>query len=73
MKVTIRVKPSSKRGSFIQPSLTGELMVYVKEPALDGKANKAIVKLLADYYEVPKAQVTIISGLTSRIKIIQIG
>ncbi len=72
MKVSIKVKPGSKKGSFVQPSLTGELLVYVKEPAVDGKANKALIKLLADYYEVPKSQVRISSGHTSRNKIVEI-
>ncbi len=71
-KVTVRIKPSSKKGSFIQPSLTGELLAYVREPAVDGKANKALIKLLADYYGVPKRAVSIASGHTSRIKIIAI-
>ncbi len=72
MKISIKVKPSSKKGSFVQPSLTGELLVYVKEPAQDGKANQAIIKLLADYYEVSKSQVRICSGHTSRNKIVEI-
>lgn len=71
-KVTVRIKPSSKKGSLVQPSLTGELLVYVREPAIDGKANAAIIKLLADYYDVPKRAVSIVSGHTSRIKIIAI-
>lgn len=72
MKVTIKVKPNSKKGSFVQPSLIGELLVHVKEQAVDGKANKALIKLLAEYYEVPKSQVRIVSGHTSRNKIVEI-
>jgi len=56
----------------VQPSLTGELLVYVREPALDGKANAAVIKLLADYYDVPKRALSIVSGRTSRIKIVAI-
>jgi len=72
MRVTIRVKPSSKKGSLVQPSLTGELLVYVREPAVDGRANAAVIKLLADYYAVPKSSVTIVHGHTSRTKLIRI-
>lgn len=72
MKVSIKVKPSSKKGSFVQPSLTGELLVYVKEPAQKGKANQAIIKILADYYEVSKTQVRIVGGHTNRNKIVEI-
>lgn len=73
MRVEIRVKPGSKKGSLVQPSLTGELLVYVREPAVDGKANAAVIKLLADYYDVPKSCVSIVRGRTSRIKIIHVA
>lgn len=33
-KVIIKVKPGSKKGAFVQTSLTGELLVYVREPAV---------------------------------------
>lgn len=71
-RVTVRVKSSSKKGSFVQPGLDGELLVHVREPAIDGKANRAIVELLSDYYNVPKTRIEIIRGLTNPIKVIRI-
>lgn len=67
-QVIVHVKPGSKKGSAIQTSLTGELLVFVREPAIDGKANRAVIELLAKYFEVPKSHVTLISGRTSRQK-----
>ncbi|MBI1857158.1 DUF167 domain-containing protein [Candidatus Saccharibacteria bacterium] len=72
MKVTIRVKPGSKKGSLVQPSLTGELLVYVSEPAVEAKANRAVIDILADYYDVPKSNVKIVGGHKSRNKIVNI-
>lgn len=72
MKVTVTVKPSSKKGPLVQPSLMGELLVYVREPALEGKANKAVVELLAKYYDVPKSHVEIVGGHNSKHKIVKI-
>lgn len=72
MKQAVKVKPGSKKGSFIQTSLTGELLVHVREPAVNGKANQAVIALLADYYEVPKSHVRITGGHTSRNKIVEI-
>lgn len=37
-----------------------------------GKANKMVIKLLADYFEVAKSEVRIIQGIISRNKIIEI-
>jgi hypothetical protein len=72
MHVEVRVKPNSKKGPLVQPSLTGELLVYIREPAVDGKANAAVIKLLADYYDVPKSCVVIVHGNTFRTKIIEV-
>ena len=72
MKVTVRVKPSSKKGPLVQPSLDGALLVYVREPALEGKANAAVRELLAEHYEVPKSKVVLIKGSTSKTKLFEI-
>ena len=64
----MRVKPGSKKGPLVQPGLDGSLLVYVREPAVDGKANQAVVGLLADYLGVSKSQVQMVSGKTSRLK-----
>lgn len=72
MVVDVKVKPGSKKGPLIQPSLEGELLVFVKEPAIEGRANQAVAELLADYYKVSKNKVQIIGGLKSRRKRFQI-
>ena len=64
----MRVKPGSKKGPLVQPGLDGSLLVYVREPAVNGKANQAVVGLLADYLGVSKSQVQMVSGKTSRLK-----
>ncbi|HLB66645.1 MAG TPA: DUF167 domain-containing protein [Candidatus Saccharimonadales bacterium] len=66
--LVVRVKPGSKKGPLVQPGLDGSLLVYVREPAVDGKANQAVVGLLADYLGVSKSQVQMVSGKTSRLK-----
>ncbi len=72
MKVTVRVKSNSKKGNFVQPSLDGELLVHVREPAVDGKANRKVIELLSDHYDVPKTRIEIVRGLTSKVKVIKI-
>lgn len=72
MKVSVNVKPGSKKGPLVQPDLLGGLLVYVREPSLEGKANKAVIELLAKYYEVPKSQVEIVGGHTSKHKIVNV-
>lgn len=46
--------------------------IYVSAPPEDGKANKKVIELLADYFKAAKSQIKIIKGETSRNKIIEI-
>ena len=44
----------------------------VKAMPHEGKANEAVIELVARHFKVPKSVVTIVTGLTSRNKIIEI-
>jgi hypothetical protein len=44
----------------------------VKEPPIRGKANRAIINVLADYFNVSVSQVVLLSGFSSREKIFNI-
>ena len=66
--VVIRVKPGSRKGPLVKASADGALTIYVREPAVEGKANDAVVKLLATHLAVPPGRVELISGATSRVK-----
>lgn len=69
-KVNVRVKPNSKTEEVIPED--GGFIVRVKEPPKEGKANRAVIRLLARYLGIPEAQLRISRGLTSRTKVIQI-
>ncbi|MCJ7515769.1 MAG: DUF167 domain-containing protein [Dehalococcoidia bacterium] len=70
MRIRIKVTPNSKIEAVIEE---GDMfLVRVKEPAKEGKANRAVIKLLADYFGVPQRQIAISSGFSSRNKIIDI-
>lgn len=44
----------------------------VRAKAQEGKANEAVVKAVAKFLRVPKSQVKIVSGLSSRTKILEV-
>lgn len=48
------------------------IRVYVTAPPENGKANAAVIKLLAKELGVPKSSISIVSGHTSREKTIQV-
>ncbi|MBX7430628.1 DUF167 domain-containing protein [Mycobacterium sp. Y57] len=66
--VVIRVKPGSRKGPLVEVGPDGELTIYVREPALDGKADKAATRLLAAHLQLPTSRVELVSGATSRLK-----
>ena len=48
------------------------LTVYLQQRAVEGAANDALVRLLAQHFAVPKSAVTIVRGHTSRVKHVRI-
>ena len=68
-KIRVRVKPGSKI-SKIEPPASEEAswIVRVKSRAQEGKANKELILLLAQYFKVKKSSITILSGHKSRDK-----
>jgi uncharacterized protein YggU (UPF0235/DUF167 family) len=47
--------------------------VSVKEAPIGGKANEAIIKALADYFDISKSNISLVSGQSSKQKIFEIG
>lgn len=71
MKIKVKVKLKYKEEKCEK---IGEnyFLLFVKDMPIEGKANKAVVKILADYFGVSKSRIKIIFGLKSREKIIEI-
>jgi hypothetical protein len=70
MKIDLKVIPAAKRNAFKQEGES--IKIYLTAPAVDGKANKALVDFLAEHFSVKKAQISITKGLQSRHKTINI-
>jgi uncharacterized protein (TIGR00251 family) len=71
VKIKVKVKPNSKTEEVSQES--DSFIVKVKEPPKEGKANQAVIKLLAEHFSVPQSQVRILSGLKNRNKVIEVA
>ena len=72
MKIQVKVKPNSKQQK-IEEDPDGVLTVRLKSPPVDGKANKELIAILAKKYQVPKSQIKVLSGTTSKHKLVQIN
>ena len=71
MKKRVKAKPNAKKQQLITES-DGSLTAYLKSSPTDGKANKELIKLLAQFFGVSRSKIVIQSGLTSRIKLVEI-
>ena len=72
MKIFVKTKPSAKEEKIVKVDDT-HYRVSVKEPPVAGRANVAVIASLATYFKLPKASVRIVSGLTSKEKVVEIS
>jgi len=71
LKIRVRVVPRAKKECISEEG--GNFKVYVRAPAIDNKANKALIEVLARYFNIKKRNIRIVRGEKSREKIVEIG
>ena len=71
MRLTVRVKPNSKVESVEQVSET-EFIIRVKTPPIEGRANEAVIGALGAHFRIPKSRISIIRGISGKVKVIDI-
>ena len=67
----LKVKPGSRDESLTEQD-DGTWLARVKAPPVDGKANAAVIALVATHFGLRKAQVSIKSGASGRMKLVQL-
>ena len=68
----VKVKPGSRVAELVELE-DGTWLARVKAPPVDGKANAALIELIAKHFGLRKAQVSIKSGASGRMKLVQVG
>lgn len=71
MRIYIKVSPRSSRNEVVRVS-EGEYKVKLTAPPVDGQANEALIKLLAEHFKVSKSCISIVGGKTAKIKIVDV-
>jgi len=69
--VSVRIKPNAKQ-SAVSGFKDGCLIVSVKEQPVEGKANKAMIELLAKHLGIAKSCVKLLKGAKSKLKKVEI-
>lgn len=68
--IQVTVKPNSRTSELEESD--GIWIARVKSPPVDGKANKELLELIAEHFDVPRSRITIKSGAGARMKRVQI-
>lgn len=71
MRINIKVIPNASRNEIIELS-AGQFRVKLCAPAVEGKANKALIEFLAEYFKVKKNKIVILRGQKCRNKAVEI-
>ncbi len=70
--IQVKVKPNARTSSLEQLSDGGLWQAKLKSPPVDGAANKELVALVAKRFGCRKSAVSIKSGASGRMKLVQI-
>ena len=68
----VKVVPRASRNEIVGIGTDGALKIRVTAAPVDGAANEAVIKLLAEALDIPKSNIDIVAGLTSTSKIISL-
>ncbi len=71
MIIDVKVKPNARRSALTQ-QVDGSWLAQLKSPPVDGKANAELIELLAQEFHCKKADISIKTGTSGRLKRVQI-
>lgn len=72
VSLSIRIQPRASKNEIVTMA-GGGLKIRLTAPPIDGAANEALVKFLAATLSISKSHIEIVSGHTSREKIVRIS
>src|SRR5262245_3108302 len=70
--IPVRVQVRASQ-SGIAGELDGALKIRLAAPPVDGEANEELIRVIAKFFEIPRAQISLIAGQTSKNKLIRIN
>ena len=71
-RISVRLQPRASKAAIVGFREDGVLLVRVPEPPLDGRANRALCRLVAERLGIAPSKVTVMRGHTGRDKVLEI-
>jgi uncharacterized protein len=70
--LAVRIQPRASKNEIVRRE-GGGIKIRLTAPPVDGAANEALVRFLADALGIPRSQVEIVSGHTARDKVVRVS
>lgn len=70
-RISVKIIPNAKKEEIIKEG-ANYFKVKVRAPAIEGKANEALIEALANYFDISKNSIKIARGEFARNKIVEI-
>jgi len=72
-RVSLRIKaqPNASRSEFAEVYGEDAIKIRIKAPAVEGAANKELIKFLSKSFKVPKSDIIFKTGQNSKVKILE--
>jgi uncharacterized protein len=71
-RLKVRVIPNARKNVVASWTTEDEIRLKIKAPAVDGKANAALIDYLSELTEVPRSKIQLKAGQKARTKIVEI-
>jgi len=71
VSVRIKAQPNASKSEFAGVYGEDAIKIRIKAPAVEGAANKELVKFLSKSFKVPKSDIILKTGQSSKIKILE--
>ncbi len=70
--IAVRVIPRAKKNEIAAVMADGTLKIKLTSPPVEGQANQALIRFLAELLSVPRQDIEIVAGQTRRNKLVSI-
>ena len=70
--IAVRVTPRARKDEIVELLNDGTIRIRLVAPPIEGKANDALTKFLAEVLGVPKSKIEIVAGFNGRDKLVSV-
>lgn len=71
--IKVKITPCSSKNEIAEEMSDGTIKIRLKAPPVDGEANEELIKFLSKEWKIPKSNIIIKSGKTSKNKVLIIN